>query len=83
MSSKLTSEALTDKGAKRPRAAGATSNCCNNFIKIPHTELCYQLILMQFKLIAKDNSHFFNRTWGEDFLWDLINPHIFSNIQKN
>jgi hypothetical protein len=39
MSSKLTSEALTDIGAKRPRAAGATSNCWNNFIKIPHTEL--------------------------------------------
>ena len=83
MSSKFTSEALTDNGAKRPRAAGATSNCWNNFIKIPHTELCCSSILMQFKLIAKDNSHFFNRTWGEDFLWDLISPHNFSNILKN
>jgi len=39
MSSKFTSEALTDNGARRPRAAGATSNFWNNFIKIPHTEL--------------------------------------------
>ena len=38
IASRLTSEALTDKGARKPRAAGATSNCWNNFIKIPHTE---------------------------------------------
>ena len=30
-------------GAKRPRAAGATNNCWNSFIKIPHTELIFFL----------------------------------------
>ena len=28
-------------GAKRPRAAGATNNCWNSFIKIPHTGLIF------------------------------------------
>ena len=43
IASRLISEALTDNGAKSPIAAGATSNCWNNFIKIPHTELSFDL----------------------------------------
>ena len=49
MSSKFTSEALTENGANRPRAVGAISNCWNNFIKIPHTGLSCLFILMQLK----------------------------------
>ncbi len=32
----LTSAALAAKGAKRPKAAGATSSCWKSFIGIPH-----------------------------------------------
>ena len=44
MASKLTSEALAETGAKSPKAAGATSSCLNNFIKIPHTEYMFLYI---------------------------------------